>query len=43
MTKEIHGNDAVYDDTQLQSKVTALESSVGDISSVLDIINGEVI
>lgn len=43
MIRENHGNDAIYDDTELQGRMTEIEGSIGDISTILDDINGEVL
>lgn len=37
------GDPATYDDTELRNKITEVENSIGDISTILDEINGEVV
>lgn len=39
--KEKHGD--IYDDTELKTRITAMENSIGDIDTILDNINGEVV
>jgi len=38
-----HGASVTYDDTEIQSKISEIESTIGTISNRLDAINGEVI
>ena len=37
------GDTSTYDDAEIKSKITQIESSIGDISTILDNINGEVV
>lgn len=37
------GDSATYNDTELKNRITIIENSIGDLSTVLDEINGEVI
>ena len=42
-TKVTLGNDATYDDTELKTRMTTIENTVGNIGTTLDNINGEVV
>lgn len=37
------GDSATYNDTELKNRMTTIENNIGDISTILDNINGEVI
>lgn len=37
------GDPATYDDIELKNRMTTIENSIGDISTILDDINGEVV
>lgn len=41
--KENLGDPVNYDDTELKDRMTIIENSIGDISTILDDINGEVV
>lgn len=42
-TKEKHGDTAIYDDTEIKDRITTIENTIGDLSDILDSINGEVV
>lgn len=37
------GDSASYDDTELKTRMTTIENTIGDLSNILDEINGEVV